>query len=71
MELDAAIVSAYVEIDTPADRLVLHREFGDRFVELVGRKTERPIMREQALERLITLRKLGRLPRLRRNRRSA
>jgi hypothetical protein len=68
-ELDSALISTYVEFDTPADQLALHAELAEPFVEAVRLKTQTPIVREHALARLLALRKMGRLPRLRRRRR--
>jgi hypothetical protein len=66
---DDVLIATYVEVNVPADRLVLHSEEGDRYVEAVSQKTTEPIERGVTLQRVITLRKMGRLPRLRRSRR--
>lgn len=68
MMMDDALAAAYVEVDEPADRLILHEALAARFIDVVQQFMSKPINREQALQRLITLRKMGRLPRLRRRR---
>lgn len=68
MKFDEALIQAYVEIDTPADQLTIHDDLAARFVDAVQRFTQEPIDRAKALHRLISLRKMGRLPRLRRGR---
>lgn len=67
---DDVLVAAYGEVMVPADQLLADPAAGDRFVEALSRKTTEPIDRQRVLWRVLTLRKMGRLPRLRRKRAS-
>lgn len=68
MSLNEAFVSAYAELDIPADRLVLRQDGLARFIEIVRAKTAEPFDPKEAGARLLNLRKKGLLPRLRRKR---
>lgn len=63
---DQLICNTYVLLDIPSDTLVQSAELLQRYVELLPEKF-RALDREKLSRRIITLRKLGHLPRLRRN----
>jgi hypothetical protein len=67
MSLDEALTLAYGEKRVPADKLLLDGLLGEQFFELVRLKATEPIERGATLRRLLTLRKMGRLPRLQRS----
>ena len=62
--LDSILPEMYLKFNTPADRITTDPDLADRFVRLVNER----VAAESAivLRRLITLRKKGLLPRLRR-----
>jgi hypothetical protein len=65
--LDNILPELYRELNVPADRLVTDAALGDRFVELVHeRSPDDEWDKSMILHRLITMRKKGQLPRLRR-----
>ena len=66
--LDSVLLDTYVEFDTPADQFVGDAELTDRFVDSVhDRLGDSRVPARDLMRRLINLRKMGRLPRLRRN----
>ncbi|MEM7210317.1 MAG: hypothetical protein AAF479_00275 [Pseudomonadota bacterium] len=64
--LDSILPIVYREFDVPADQIVTNAELGDRFVDIVRRNASGSFDKMVVLRRLITLRKRGLLPRLRR-----
>jgi hypothetical protein len=64
--VDEAIVKAYRQFDTPADQLLLNYKRAEGFVDIVSKLSNSRLAPERVLHRLITLRKKGLLPRLRR-----
>ncbi len=65
--LETVLPDLYREFDVPADRLVTDPVLGDRFVEMVHERAPDDDSDKGAiLQRLITMRKKGQLPRLRR-----
>ena len=68
MPSDDILIETYVEVDTPTDQLALHAHLRKRFVDALGVRTQEPVQAEQAVARLIYLRRTGHLPRLRRKR---
>ena len=65
-QLDSVLPRLYHEFDVPADQLVTDADLGDRFLNLVRQQIGTAVDRSTVLKRLITLRKKGQLPRLRR-----
>ena len=57
--VDAAIVQAYQQFDTPADQLLLSGERAKGFVEIVSQLSKSRLAPERVLRRLITMRKKG------------
>jgi hypothetical protein len=64
--VDDAIVQAYRQFDTPADQLLVSAERASGFVQIVCTLSNARLAPERVLRRLITMRKKGQLPRLRR-----
>lgn len=65
--IDTILPALYQQFDVPADRLVTDPQLGDRFADLVrGQMPGMAIDKGLVLRRLITLRKRGLLPRIRR-----
>ncbi len=65
---DDLLIEVYLEVDIPADQLILDASAGERFLSTLAKRTTDPIEAQRTLARVVTLRKLGRLPRLRRRR---
>ncbi len=69
--LDAVLTRLYEEFDVPADQFLADDALTDEFVEHVYRSLgRREPDRQEVMRRLVTLRKGGRLPRLRRGQRA-
>ena len=56
----------YVRFNVPSDQLVQDRELGDKFVAKLRAESSTEMDGEEILQTLVTLRKKGELPRLRR-----
>lgn len=65
-ELKSVLTEVYEVADTPADQLLTNPDLADRFMVMVGERMGRPVERCDVLRQLLSLRKKGRLPRLRR-----
>jgi hypothetical protein len=65
---DSVLIKTYGEVMVPADQLLTDTVEGDRYLNAIRQKTTEPIDRRRVLGRVLTLRKMGRLPRLRRKR---
>ena len=66
-ELDTTLQELYVEFDTPADRVLSNPQLAEQFLALVNDRMGTSLERETVFKRLLSLRKTGHLPRLRRN----
>ena len=66
-ELDTTLRQLYLEFDTPADRVLSNPQLAEQFFSRVSDRMGAPLERETVFRRLLTLRKTGNLPRLRRN----
>ena len=66
-DIDVALQSLYIEFDTPADQLLASVELANAFLDSLTKRLGTSLDREVVLRRLLTLRKKGRLARLRRN----
>jgi len=64
---DDALRDEYVAFDIPSDQVVANPEAARAFVERVQERLGRDVDGAGVLHRLLTLRKLGELPRLRRS----
>jgi hypothetical protein len=62
---DDLITETYILLDIPSDTLVRTPRYLDAFVRLLPER-HRPVESEELARRIITLRKNGSLPRLRR-----
>jgi hypothetical protein len=65
-ELDTTLRELYLEFDTPADRVLSNPQLAETFFTRVSDQMGVPLERETVFKRLLTLRKTGNLPRLRR-----
>lgn len=63
---DEALIRAYVSLDIPSDQVVADPAHARQYLRLVEEYTGHPVDGTHARKRLITLRKKGKLPRLRR-----
>lgn len=66
-QLDTTLTQLYLEFDTPADRVLSNPQVAETFFTCVSDRMGIPLERETVFKRLLTLRKTGNLPRLRRN----
>ena len=66
-ELDTTLRQLYLEFDTPADRVLSNPQLAEQFFTRVSDRMGTSLEREAVFKRLLTLRKTGNLPRLRRN----
>lgn len=69
MVADVLLIAVYGELKIPADRLLADPALGNRFVDALAQKTTEPIVRQRELSRVLSLRKMGQLPRLQRSKR--
>jgi hypothetical protein len=66
-QVDTLLPALYEQFNVPADQLVINSLLADRFVDLVReRASNKSLAKVEVLGRLITLRKRGLLPRIRR-----
>ena len=65
-KLDSTLQQLYLEFDTPADRVLSNPRLAEMFFARVRDRMGAPLERETVFNRLLTLRKSGNLPRLRR-----
>ncbi len=66
--LDDALVTLYGEFDTPADQFIGNPDLAESFAAaLRGRVSDAGLELQEIMQRLVYLRKRGRLPRLRRS----
>lgn len=63
---DEAIVAEYVIVDTPSDQIVQDTELASSFAQRVNARLDLKFDQKQIAHRLVTLRKMCKLPRLRR-----
>ena len=63
------LCTLYQQFDTPADQIVTSAELSEAFADQVrARAGEASLPTQAVMERLLALRKAGRLPRIRRER---
>lgn len=65
-QLDSVLQQLYLEFDTPADRVLSNPQLAEQFCDRVCHRVGAALEMEAVLQRLLTLRKKGALPRLRR-----
>ena len=66
--LDEALISIYGDFDTPTDQFIGNPELAEAFAEaLRNRLGDASLDLQEIMQRLVYLRKRGRLPRLRRS----
>ena len=65
---DATLIATYAAFDTPVDRFIGNPDLAEEFTRrLRGRSGAGSLNSQEVMQRLVYLRKRGRLPRLRRN----
>lgn len=66
-QLDDALVATYAEFGVPADQFFADTQLTQRFLRLLAARLKRTVKDpRRTMRRLVSLRKMGRLPRLQR-----